>query len=610
MAEKLINLDNLNTFKLNLVESTDGSINVKNENESKIDLSIKISEETGNALEVKDDGIYSGSADGLVEVDVVPYPYKREKKIYKTPYGEYKLYTGKGETYYESWELGEARYTSGTMFPNTTLAEEIARWRSEVVGSYINAVSGGDDKVLLKIESVADNGQLYYGTTNIGVLLQGGPNVIYNGAGTIYSNVVFGPLKMAEVYAKEVQLATKDDLKNIDIDTTDFVKKENLTDKSITSLKVKLADGDVTIGDNSITTNTSSDFNVGGQNTDIYVKGNTINLNTISELDITAGDELLINTTGSPITIGSGTEPLYLNGTGATLDVDGDINITPKSDSKLKIVSDQIEIKSRKPSGDNSLKLYPYNREGESSNLIVSKDDIEVNVLSTTFRLEDNYLGITSGNGETEQGDIWIDSDGWVCMRANQQYRVDLIQDDNSVYQSGKTKNVIFANWDSDDEGDPYNKLNTTISGDILTLKAPIININGVVKKPWTLVHEQHYLYSGEGKRYVFDLSSVINKYSEMALYLTDDYENNPYMTIYKVFDLELIKNYMWFVSSDNQGWFNLDRLYRWDSEKGTLKRQNINLRFRLDEVYGKFALECEETTFNNDGQIFRVFMR
>lgn len=67
--EKLINVERLNQFKLNLMESTDGSLTVKNEDHAKIDIAAKISEEEGNILELKEDGLFVSPDGALLSTD-------------------------------------------------------------------------------------------------------------------------------------------------------------------------------------------------------------------------------------------------------------------------------------------------------------------------------------------------------------------------------------------------------------------------------------------------------------------------------------------------------------------------------------------------------------
>lgn len=631
MDEKLISLNNLNTFKSNLIESTNGSIDVTNEEGKKIDIGIKISEEEGNAIEVKDDGIYSGSADGLVECDPVPYPVYRERKIYKTPYGEYKLYTGKGETYYESWELGDVRYANGTTFPNTTLTEEIARWRNEVVGSYIKATSGGDGKVLLKIETVADTGQLYYGTTNIGILVQGGPNVIYNGAGDIYSNVVFGPKKMAAVYAKEVQLATKDDLMDIDIDTTNLVKKENLTDKSISTLKVKVDGGDLTIGGDAIATNTSSDFFIGGQNTDLYLKGNTVNLESnggsinietksSDDIVLNSNNEIVIGTTGSPINIGNGTEALYMEGAGATLDIDSQIDIKPQNTNPVNITANDVVIGKSTTNTANLLHIKADDSSGYHSIESQSRD-IQLKVGDNFLRLETSYFGLNAGDGPDATGKVWIDGDGWLIGQANEQLRLDIVQNDTA----NTARNVLIADWESQDDG---GRQYTTINAkDDLNLNGSSINLTGAVKVngaplqvgTWQEVHSGRI--SG-GKQYKFDISSKVNLYSQMCIFITDDDSDNPYIQAMETYDLQILRSYIGLVYIEDSNYGHLPLYQRYTLSNGKFLQYGYALKpVYDDETFGKMCVEAfgsssydtsagKDNPYEFGDQYIKVFMR
>ena len=67
--DKLINLERLNQFKLNLVESKDNSLDITNEDQSKIDIKAKISEEEGNILTLKEDGLYVAPDGSLLSTD-------------------------------------------------------------------------------------------------------------------------------------------------------------------------------------------------------------------------------------------------------------------------------------------------------------------------------------------------------------------------------------------------------------------------------------------------------------------------------------------------------------------------------------------------------------
>lgn len=67
--DRLINLERLNQFKLNLVESKDNSLDITNEDQSKIDIKAKISEEEGNILTLKEDGLYVAPDGSLLSTD-------------------------------------------------------------------------------------------------------------------------------------------------------------------------------------------------------------------------------------------------------------------------------------------------------------------------------------------------------------------------------------------------------------------------------------------------------------------------------------------------------------------------------------------------------------